>query len=161
MASCTTGFATDRNIGLSVSGRMVRIGETFVASLLRFLRCLAIRTLREDAYNRHMKHIGAQLKNAVKKTNETERGELMKYFCQELNKTRVPDGLPPVSMGRMGKLLQQIPTKDLYFLKTVCDRSPNFSKKFWWEIKPENHTPEARRQSAARFKEMNRKPRES
>lgn len=105
-----------------------------------------------------MKHIGSQLTRSLKKTNETERGELMKYFCQELNKTRVPDGLPPVSMGRMGKLLQAIPTKDLYYLKTVCDRAPNWSKKFWWEIKPENHTEEAKRKNAAKWKEYNKRP---
>jgi hypothetical protein len=104
-----------------------------------------------------MKHIGSQLARTMKTTNETERGEIMRYFCQELNKTRVPDGLPPVSMGRMGKLLQQIPTKDLYYLKKVCDDAPNFSKKFWWEIKAENHTPEAKAKSAARLKEMNKK----
>ncbi len=104
-----------------------------------------------------MKHIGIQLKLSSKKSNETERGELMRYFCQELNKTRVPDGLPPIAMGRMGKLLQQIPTKDLYYLKKVCDDSANFGKKFWWEIKPQNHTPEAKKVSEARLKEMNKK----
>lgn len=106
-----------------------------------------------------MKHIGSQLSKAMKKTNETERGELMRYFCQELNKTRVPDGLPPISMGRMGKMLQQIPTKDLYYLKSVCDRAPNWSKKFWWEIKPQNHTPEAKAASKKKFDEMNREKR--
>ncbi len=104
-----------------------------------------------------MKHIGSQLNRALKKTNETERGEIMRYFCQELNKTRVPDGLPPIAMGRMGKLLQQIPTKDLYYLKKVCEESPNFSKKFWWEIKPQNHTPEAKAASKKKFDEMNKK----
>jgi hypothetical protein len=81
----------------------------------------------------------------------------MKYFCQELNKTRVPDGLPPVSMGRMGKLLQQIPTKDLYYLKKVCDDASNFGKKFWFEVSPKFHTPEAKAKSAERLKAMNRK----
>lgn len=97
-----------------------------------------------------MKHIGSQLSKTLKKTNETERGEIMTYFCQQLNKTRVPDGLPPISMGRMGKLLQQIPTKDLYYLKTVCDESQNFSKKFWYEVSPKFHTPEAKAQAAAK-----------
>jgi hypothetical protein len=106
-----------------------------------------------------MKHIGIQLNFQERKTNETERGELMRYFCQELNKTRVPDGLPPISMGRMGKLLQQIPTKDLYYLKKVCDDSANFGKKFWWEIKPENHTPAAKAASKKKFDEMNRQKR--
>ena len=73
------------------------------------------------------------------KKRETERGELMKYFCDNINPGRAQDGLPPVSMGRMGKMLQQIPTKDLYYLKRVCDDSQNFSKKFWWELNPKKH----------------------
>ncbi len=105
-----------------------------------------------------MKHIGGALSRTMQTTNETERGELMRYFCQQLNKTRVPDGLPPVSMGRMGKMLQQIPTKDLYYLKTVCDKAPNFSKKFWWEINPKNHTEDAKRKSAEKFKQNNYRP---
>lgn len=103
-------------------------------------------------YNRSMKHIGSQLKKSLQKTTETERGELMRYFMQELNSARARDGLGPLSMGRMGKLLQGIPTKDLYYLKRVCEDAQNFSKKFWWEIKPENHTPEARAAQAERFK---------
>ncbi len=86
-----------------------------------------------------MKHIGAQLRKTVSKAKETERGELMRYFCAEINRGRVRDGLPPVSMGRMGKLLTNIPTKDLYYLKRVCADAGNFSKKFWWEINPKNH----------------------
>jgi hypothetical protein len=43
-------------------------------------------------------------------------------------------------MGRMGKLLEQIPTGDLYALKSKCvdaeRRGYSFSKRFWWEIKP-------------------------
>jgi hypothetical protein len=104
-----------------------------------------------------MKHIGSQLSRAMKKTNETERGELMRYFCQELNKARVPDGLPPISMGRMGKMIEKIPTKDLYYLKTVCERAPHFSKKFWWEINPKNHTPEAKEASKKKFEALNQK----
>jgi len=89
-----------------------------------------------------MKHIAAHLKRSMDDARTTERGELMKYFCEKLNSTRARDGLPPVSMGRMGKLLQKIPTKDLYYLKKVCDDSSNFSKKFWWEINPKKHQEE-------------------
>ncbi len=102
-----------------------------------------------------MKHIGLALRKSVAKTRETERGELMTYFCHQLNISRIRDNLPAVSMGRMGKLLQKIPTKDLYYLKRVCDDSTNFSKKFWWEIKPENHTKEA---LAARQSTFKKKP---
>lgn len=90
-------------------------------------------------YTETMRHIGSHLRGALKKSKETERGELMRYFCQRLNVGRARDGLPPVSMGRMGKLLEKIPTKDLYYLKRVCDDSSNFSKKFWWEINPKKH----------------------
>lgn len=95
-----------------------------------------------------MKHIGIQLQKNVKKSNETERGELMRYFMRQLNLARMRDGLPLLTMARMGKLLQGIPTKDLYYLKRICDDAPHFSKKFWWEMKPENHTEEARAKRA-------------
>lgn len=72
------------------------------------------------------------------KDRRTERGELMKYFVDKLNVARVRDGFPPMRIGQMGKLLEGIPTKDLYYLKSVCDQSKNFSKKFWWEVKLAN-----------------------
>lgn len=63
----------------------------------------------------------------------------MTYFCGKLNVGRVRDGLPAISMGRMGKMLEKIPTKDLYYLKRVCDDAGNFSKKFWYELNPKKH----------------------
>jgi len=89
-----------------------------------------------------MRHIRDHLKHALKRTRETERGELMKYFCDRLNTSRRRDGLPLVSMARMGKMLEKIPTKDLYYLKTVCDKAQNFSTKFWWELNPRKHKDE-------------------
>ncbi len=86
-----------------------------------------------------MKHIADNLKRVMEKDRSTERGELMQYFCKELNRSRVPDGLPPITMGRMAKLLQVIPTKDLYYLKRVCDDATNFSKKFWYLLNPEKY----------------------
>lgn len=88
-----------------------------------------------------MQHIGSHLSATGKKRGkETERGEMLKYFQTELNRARVRDGLPLISMPRMGKILELIPTKDLYYLRSVCDdtakRGGEFSKKFWWEIKP-------------------------
>ena len=85
-----------------------------------------------------MQHISTHIKRAMSRGRETERGELMKYFCERINSGRLRDGLAPISMGRMGKTLEKIPTKDLYYLKSVCDQAENFSKKFWWELKPEN-----------------------
>lgn len=63
----------------------------------------------------------------------------MKYFCDRLNAPRIRDGLEPISMSRMGKIVEQVPTKDLYYLKRVCDDAGNFSKKFWWELDPKKH----------------------
>ncbi len=91
-----------------------------------------------------MKSIGDILpkdfgENGKKPSTKTERGELMRFFVRHLNYSRAEDGLPKLTMGRMGKILEGIPTADLYYLKTVCSRAKNFSKKFWWEIDPEKH----------------------
>jgi hypothetical protein len=87
-----------------------------------------------------MEHIRAHISATPrKKERATERGELMQYFMEKLNRARIRDGIPPLSMPRMGKILQLIPTKDLYYLKSVCDSASDFSKKFWWEVKPKNH----------------------
>lgn len=63
----------------------------------------------------------------------------MRYFVDRINPSRMRDGLEPISMARMGKILEQIPTKDLYYLKRVCDDAKNFSKKFWYELNPKFH----------------------
>lgn len=91
-----------------------------------------------------MQHIGRHIRGEVRTKRErlTERGEMMRYFMDKLNIARKRDGLPQLTMGRMGRLLVAIPTKDLYYLKSVCDDSDKrggvdaFSKKFWWETKP-------------------------
>ena len=86
-----------------------------------------------------MKHIRTHLKRSTEKSRRTERGELMEYFCEKLNRDRVRDGLPKIRMARMGKLLEKIPTKDLYYIKRLCDDAQNFSKKFWYLLNPEKY----------------------
>ncbi len=86
-----------------------------------------------------MKHISVDIKRPMRASRETERGELMKYFMERLNSGRLRDGLKPMNMGRVGFLLAKIPTKDLYYLKKVCDDAQNFSKKFWYELNPEKY----------------------
>ena len=86
-----------------------------------------------------MRHISAHIKRAAEKNRITERGEMMKYFCDRLNTGRIRDGYPKITLAWMGKILQEIPTKDLYYLKRVCDDAKDFSKKFWWELDPEKH----------------------
>ena len=87
-----------------------------------------------------MDHIGMHITPGPRKRDKaTERGELMRYFMKELNKSRVRDGLPPLTMPRMGKIVELISTDDLYYVKSVCDdaskRGNEFSKRFWWEVK--------------------------
>lgn len=98
-----------------------------------------------------MEHIGKHMQGGSggsKRDKATERGELMKYFMDKLNRTRAGDGLPPLTMSRMGRVLIAIPTNDLYYLKSVCDDSEArggtvaFSKKFWWEVKPKKEEKE-------------------
>ncbi|MDO8624003.1 MAG: hypothetical protein Q7R54_01480 [bacterium] len=87
-----------------------------------------------------MKSIGEILPKAkLEKSRKTERGELMRFFMRHLNYSRQQDGLPPLTMARMGLILEGIPTKDLYYLQSVCSRAKHFGKKFWWEIDPEKH----------------------
>ncbi|MCR4280760.1 MAG: hypothetical protein NUV88_00280, partial [Candidatus Kaiserbacteria bacterium] len=52
---------------------------------------------------------------------------------------RLRDGRSKITMGRMGKMLEKIPTKDLYYLKSVCDKADNFGKKFWYELNPDKY----------------------
>lgn len=98
-----------------------------------------------------MEHISSHFSGMPKKRERiTERGELMQYFLDKLNYSRRKDGLPKLTMGRMGRILVAIPTKDLYYLKSVCDQAPNFSKKFWWEVDPKKHEEQAKEKRATR-----------
>ncbi len=106
-----------------------------------------------------MQHIGSNLHRTIQKARETERGELMKYFLERINPGRVNDGLPKMTMGHLGKLIEKIPTKDLYYLKRVCNDSANFSKKFWWELNPKKHTEEALAKSKREFEKRDREKR--
>lgn len=73
----------------------------------------------------------------IKETNQTERGELMREFLENINAER--GKLPLINFGRLGKLLEGIPTKDLYTFLSMCrdrkQRNGSFSKFFWWAIK--------------------------
>lgn len=83
------------------------------------------------------KYLGHNLKPHT--SHDTERGQLMEYFCKKINAGRAGTRFPMISMARMGKLLEQIPTKDLYYLKRICDDSRVFSQRFFWELNPTKH----------------------
>lgn len=92
-----------------------------------------------------MKHISELAKKPEKVVaRKTERGELMRHFQTYLNASRAHAKLPLITMSRMGKILEGIPTKDLYYVKSVCSKAKNFGKKFWWEVDPKKHTKEAK-----------------
>ena len=94
-----------------------------------------------------MKPIGELMPEFEKKVAEapkgrkrqTERGELMRFFLRHLNYSRKNDGLAPMTMAHLGTVLEQIPTQDLYYLKSVCTTAKSFSKTFWWELDPTKH----------------------
>jgi hypothetical protein len=86
--------------------------------------------------------LGYKFKGDGDKSRKTERGELLRFFTRHLNHARKADGYPPISMSRMGFILEQIPTGDLYHLQKICSRAQNFSKKFWWAIDPKKHVEE-------------------
>jgi hypothetical protein len=44
-----------------------------------------------------------------------------------------------ISMARTGRMLESIPTKDLYYLKRICDDSRVFSKRFFYELNATKH----------------------
>lgn len=94
-----------------------------------------------------MDHVGDYLASFQKKVAATpkgrkrltERGELMRFFLRHLNHARAQDNIAPMTMAHLGSELEGIPTEDLYYLKSVCSKAKNFSKKFWWEIDPKRH----------------------
>lgn len=107
-----------------------------------------------------MDHISAHINGSVPPRGKqaaperaTERGDMMRFFMDRLNMARTRDGLQKLTMPRMGKILEAIPTKDLYYLQKECMQAKDFSKKFWWEINPKNHTPEAKAKAAKKWEE--------
>lgn len=58
--------------------------------------------------------------NLAGKSKKTERGELMKELMENLNLGRVGTIYKPLTMPRMGKLLEKIPTDALYTLIAKC-----------------------------------------
>lgn len=73
----------------------------------------------------------------VKGRRITERGELLRYFCEQLNPSRIKDGYAPLEEARVSHILRFMPSnRDLYWLKSICEDARNrgysFSKRFWY-----------------------------
>ena len=68
-----------------------------------------------------------------------ERGDLMKYFLEQLNPRRVAAGYPPLDYPRLGKMLKGRPNQFLYMLRRLCDDSSNWSATFYCTLYPEKY----------------------
>lgn len=67
----------------------------------------------------------------------SHRAELLGYFIDKVNEYRARDGFKLMAPRAVAVLLSHLTIDDLYYLKSVCESSKNWSKKFWWSIK--NH----------------------
>jgi hypothetical protein len=69
----------------------------------------------------------------------TERGQLMRYFCDKLNP------LPPGHRSRAdqhaahGPTTRKDPNQGPLLLKRVCDEARNFRAMFWWQLDAKKH----------------------
>jgi len=65
-----------------------------------------------------------------------ERGELLRFFCEQLNPSRIKSGYPPLTEKAIIRILPYMnDIRSLFWLKSVCNQTPNFSKKFWYLAK--------------------------
>jgi hypothetical protein len=74
---------------------------------------------------------------------QTERGELLKQFLEQINLSRIGSHYKPVSIAKIGMDVAHIETKDLYYLLSTCKDAGNrakrydsgFAKMFYWSIR--------------------------
>jgi len=75
----------------------------------------------------------------AKRTRTTERGEILDIILGRLNPARKSAEYKPLTHGQLAYILEGIPTKDLYYLISVCNdaerRGFPWSAIFWKEIK--------------------------
>ena len=69
------------------------------------------------------------------KDRKTERGELLTYFVSKINQERTGTKYKPVSISWIGIKTSHLDVSDLYYLKTICDKSPCWSKVFFGSLK--------------------------
>lgn len=65
-----------------------------------------------------------------------ERDEMLDIFLARLNASRIKDGYPKISYARLAKLLERIPTRDLYAFYQKCETYRSFGAGFHYELKP-------------------------
>lgn len=75
----------------------------------------------------------------INKNRETERGQFLEYFLSNVNRERIAEKRKPFTIEYIAMRLTKIPTKDLYYLKRICeDKKPGypFGKVFFGSLKP-------------------------
>lgn len=79
--------------------------------------------------------------NKIKERSNTDDNvvgewqDFVRKFETRLNEDRRNSGFKPLSSKRVAMLLAPF-KKDLYFFLRKCENSQNFSKTFWWHVKP-------------------------
>jgi hypothetical protein len=69
------------------------------------------------------------------KSRRSERGDLLEYFTNTINKQRIGTKYKQLSISYIGNLLSVYSTGDLYVLKDKCSNAKNFSACFFYFAK--------------------------
>jgi hypothetical protein len=68
-------------------------------------------------------------------SRRSERGDLLEYFTNTINKQRIGTKYKQLSISYIGNLLSVYSTGDLYILQKKCNEAKNFSACFFWFAK--------------------------
>ncbi len=71
----------------------------------------------------------------TKKAQRSERAELIEYFFTRLEIPYTAYIHKQLTRKRTALKVAHLTRDDLYYLKSICDRSDNFSKTFWGSLK--------------------------
>lgn len=77
---------------------------------------------------------------ALKNQPRSEREELLDRFLAKLNPDRAKKGMDPISVGRLVKMFELVPTHDLHAIYKNCERGRSFGGLFWHIMKPKAAT---------------------
>ena len=75
-------------------------------------------------------------RRAEKKLPRNPRDEMLELFVDRINAGNVADGFPAVGFGRVAKMLEGIPTGDLFALFQKCQTYRKFGAGLRHELRP-------------------------
>lgn len=75
-------------------------------------------------------------RRAEEKLPRNARDEMLELFVGRINVGNIADGFPEVGFGRAAKMLEGIPTGDLYALFQKCQTYRKFGAGLRHELKP-------------------------